>query len=101
MIPEPDIPAVVALHDTYGITAKEALTLLLFLRGTPVAPETIRDVYCDSTRAKAEEARNWAKRVRTKSRGAIKIRHERGMGYELAPETLRQVRAIVKQARAA
>jgi hypothetical protein len=98
MIPESDIPAVVALHDTYGITAKEALTLLLFLRGTPVAPEIIRDVYCDSTRAKPEEARNWAKRVRNKSRGAIRIRHERGMGYELMPETLAQVRAIVRGA---
>jgi len=99
MIPEPDIPAVVALHDTYGITAREALVLLLFLRRAHVEAEQIRDVYCDSTRAKPEEARNWAKRVRIKSRGAVKIRHERGMGYELMPDTLAQVRAIVKEAR--
>lgn len=100
MIPEHDIQAVVALRDVYGITPREAQALLLFLRGSNhITPDRIRDVYCDRPRLGHEGARDWAKRVRARSGGRIRIRHERGMGYELAPETLREVRAIVREAR--
>lgn len=95
--PEPDIPAVVALHDRFGLTAKEALVVLLLARSRGIVePIRIRDVYADSPRTPPIEARSAIKRIRKKVGEAVKIKSHYGMGYALEAESSTFVRNIMK-----
>ena len=101
MIHEQDIPAVVALHDTFDLTAKEALVIVLLARGGIVDSTRIRDVYCDyPERTNPIEARSAVKRIRRKVGAAIRIRSVYGQGYEIVPESLGMVKQLLKGAAA-
>lgn len=97
MIPLSDIPMVTALYDTYGLTAKEALVVLLMVRGGIALRERIRDVYCDYPTTPPVEARSAIKRIRKKVRPHITIRTHYGIGYELTPESRKRVQQIIRR----
>ncbi len=97
MIPAAEIPAVTALHDAYGVTAREARALALLARGGVVPLENIREVYCESPYAGPEEARHFFKRIKRRA-PALSIINHRGVGYELGAESLAAVRAVLQQA---
>jgi DNA-binding response OmpR family regulator len=99
MIHEQDIPAVVALHDQFRLTAKEALVVLLLARGGVVDTYRIRDVYADSPMTPAIEARSAVKRIRKKVGQAIRIRAHYGEGYSLEDESRKRVREMMKETR--
>lgn len=90
-----DIPAVTALYDTYGLTAKEALVVLLMARGGIVLRERITDVYCDYPTTLPVEARSAIKRIRKKVRPHITISTHYGIGYELTKESRKRVQQII------
>jgi hypothetical protein len=100
MIHEQDIPAVVALHDQFRLTAKEALVVLLLARGGIVDTYRIRDVYCDyPERTRPIEARSAIKRIRKKAGAALKFKAHYGEGYELEEESRKRVKALMKETR--
>jgi hypothetical protein len=96
MIPPSDIPAITALHDEYGLTAKEALVVLLLYQGGIILRERIRDVYCDYPTTTPVEARSAIKRIRAKVRPHITICTHYGIGYEMTPEARKTVQKIIK-----
>jgi hypothetical protein len=98
MIAQADIPAVTALYDKFGLTAKEALVVLLLARNQIVNPVRIRDVYCDHPDTTPIEARSAVKRIRAKTKPVIRIRTHYGIGYELEPDSRKQVRQIISHA---
>lgn len=99
MIPAAEIPAVVALHDAFGVTAREARALALLARGGVVTFDRIRDVYCRRPDADPWEVRHFRKRVRMKVPG-MHIQNAYGIGYELGAESLAAVRAVLSKAEA-
>jgi hypothetical protein len=99
MIHEQDIPAVVALHDTFHLTAKEALVVVLLARGGIVGTTRIRDVYCDQPDTNPIEARSAIKRIRQKVGGVLKFKAHYGEGYSLEPESKKRVREMMKETR--
>jgi hypothetical protein len=96
MVPVCDIPAVIALHDTFGLTAKEALVVVLLARGGIVEPTRIRDVYCDYPHTTPIEARSAIKRIRKKTKPILCIRTYYGMGYDMEPSSCIRVRNLVR-----
>ena len=97
LICESDISAITALYDAFGLSAKEALVVILLARGGVIYSYRVRDVYCDQPeRTSPIEARSAIKRIRKKTRHAFKIRSIYGIGYELTPQSLKTVRQIVK-----
>jgi DNA-binding response OmpR family regulator len=96
VIPEPEIPMVVALHDAFGVTPREARGLALLAQGGIVHVERICEVYCESPYAGPDEARHWVKRIRKRAPDLQIITH-RGFGYELAAESLEAVRAVLQE----
>jgi hypothetical protein len=97
MIAEQDIAAVTALHDAYGLTAREALVLVLLSRGGIVDATRIRDTYSRKPDTPAIEARSAIKRIRQKVGTAVKIRSVYGMGYELELNSRNRVRQVMKK----
>jgi DNA-binding response OmpR family regulator len=102
--PQHDIPAVTALHDALGLTAKEAEVLVLLARGGIVENHRICEIYCDNPHTNPIEARSAVKRIRKKIRASdsyrtIAITSHYGIGYELEPESIIMVRAIVRGGR--
>jgi hypothetical protein len=97
MIPPSDIPAITALHDEYGLTAKEALVVLLLYQGGIILRERIRDVYCDYPTTTPVEARSAIKRIRAKVRPHITICTHYGIGYEMTPEARKTVQKIIRR----
>jgi len=87
---------VVALRDRYGLTIAEATSIAMMARGGVVPPAKIRDVYCDKPDTDPIEARQMVKRVRKKARELRIITHY-GEGYELAPESIAEVRSVMRQ----
>lgn len=96
MILAADIPTITALHDEYGLTAKEALVVLLLYRGGLIEGRQIRDVYCDNPATNPIEARSAIKRIRKKVGNSIKITTHYAMGYEMTPEGRRTVQKLTK-----
>jgi len=98
MIPEQDIDVVTALHDAYGLTAREALVLVLLSRGGIVEATRIRDTYSRKPETPAIEARSAIKRIRQKVGAAVRIRSIYGLGYELDSDSRQRVRLLMRQA---
>jgi hypothetical protein len=98
MIPQQDIDVVTALHDAYGLTAREALVLALLSRGGIVEATRIRDTYSRKPETPAIEARSAIKRIRQKVGAAVRIRSVYGMGYELDSDSRQRVRILMRQA---
>lgn len=104
MMTAAEIAAITVLHDTFGLTAKEALVLLQLARGGIVEHSKICSIYCDNPRTKEIEARSAVKRIRMKlAHTRIRIVSHYGVGYELAPEGIKIVRQLLQgnQVRAA
>ena len=103
MIPASEIPAITALHDAYGLTAKEALVVLLLARARGVVePSRIRDIYCDyPDRTDPIEARSAIKRIRRKAGDALRITSYYGIGYAIEEDSLVAVRDVLAQVEAA
>lgn len=98
MIHEQDINAVVALHDRFHLTAKEALVVVLLARGGVVASDRICSVYCDYPEVtRPIEARSAVKRIRKKAGQVIRIKTHYGEGYSLEPESKARVKALLKE----
>jgi DNA-binding response OmpR family regulator len=96
MIYSVDIPAVTALHDAFGLTAKEALVLLALAKGRILEHRRICQIYCDNPNQNEIEARSCIKRIRIKLRGTkINIRSHYGVGYQLSPGSAQAVRDIM------
>lgn len=94
-----EIAAVTAFHDSFGLTAKEALVLLQMARGGIVEHRRIVGIYCDRPDTAEIEARSCIKRIRAKLRGTkLSITSHYGLGYELTAESARKLRQIERQA---
>lgn len=100
MIPASEIPAITALHDAFGVTAREARALALLARGGTVPYEVLREVYCRKADAHPYQVRHLRKKIHAKVPG-IRILNNYGLGYELSRDSLVAVRDVLAQVEAA
>jgi hypothetical protein len=98
MIAPSDIPAIVALRDTYKLTVGEAQAVLIMATSGIATHASIRDVYCDKPDTSPIEARQCIKRIRAKRTG-LQILTCYGIGYQLADPSLIEVRSIIAKGR--
>lgn len=91
-----EIAAITALHDAFGLTAKEAQVLIQLAGGSILPHVRIRDIYCDNPDTNPVEARSCIKRIRIKLRGTdITIKSHYGIGYGLEWESMKAVRQVI------
>ena len=104
---ETDIAAITTLHDTFGLTAREALVLARMATGRVIEHREVVEIYCDKADTSEIEARSAIKRIRQKIAAPphhwtkMSIISHYGVGYALTPEAAKRIRALLQQRRAA